>query len=357
MAWREACASVARAGDGGSQGRCRQLREPCLELDARCSHAWRLCIKLQARHQKNLCITHAFTHVRDTSCAAVKAKQRELAAAAQKVQRSRLGQCSLRVHGSQCRAEHDTVQQRRQHASAVNVKRPSQPLQDERQRLLPSCTAPPSTTSAPPRVPFSKCLVVPLALRNVLPLPDCTTASQRRSVAAVVAAVVLRDQNPAQQQCSPAGLVKSASGKANPQLDSCHMQVSKLCVAVLSSEKKLRAKSACGHCIDHLLYSARIFKKPQERVLRCVIPLPLCHSRQSPSNSEAKGSRIDEVVGQKLISTHVEREQSPPNSHIVEHEVNGGSRGEQRVVDEVFFAEVATLLLPSFASLPRLPKF
>ena len=128
MAWREARAPVARASDGGSQRRCRQLLEPCLELDARRCHAWRLGIKLQAIHQKNLCITHAFTHVRYTSCAAVKAKQRELAAAAQKVQRSRLGQCSLRVYGSQCRAEHETVQQRRQHASAVNVKRPSQPF-------------------------------------------------------------------------------------------------------------------------------------------------------------------------------------------------------------------------------------
>ena len=85
MAWREARASVARVSDGGSQGRCRQLRKPCLELDARCCHAWRLGIKLRAMHQKNVCITHAFTHVRDTSCVAVKAKQRELAAAAQKV--------------------------------------------------------------------------------------------------------------------------------------------------------------------------------------------------------------------------------------------------------------------------------
>ena len=30
-------------------------------------------------------------------------------------------------------------------------------------------------------------------------------------------------------------------------------------------------------------------------------------------------------LGPKLLLTHVEREQSPPNSHIVEHEVNGGS--------------------------------
>ena len=55
-----------------------------------------------------------------------------------------------------------------------------------------------------------------------------------------------------------------------------------------------------------------------------MIPLPLCHSRQSPSESEAKGSRIDEVVNPKLISTYVEREQSPPSSHIVEHESMAG---------------------------------
>ena len=74
-----------------------------------------------------------------------------------------------------------------------------------------------------------------LALRNVLALPDCTTASQHRRVAAVVAAVVLRSQN---QHDNSAHLRDLSKAQATPQLDSCHMQVSKLCVAVPSSEKK-----------------------------------------------------------------------------------------------------------------------
>ena len=185
---------------------------------------------------------------RDTSCAA---RTRASPCCAKKKKRSRLGQCSPRVHASQCRAVHETVQQRRQHASAVNVKRPSQ-LKDERQRLLPSCTAPPSTTSAPPRVrvptALSKCLVAPLALRNVLALPDCTAASQRRRVAAVVAAVVLRDQNPARQQRSPAGLVESAS-QSSTRFMSCASVLAECCCSELVPKKKLWAKSACGHCI------------------------------------------------------------------------------------------------------------
>ena len=169
---------------------------------------------------------------RDTSCAA---RTRASPCCAKKKKRSRLGQCSPRVHASQCRAVHETVQQRRQHASAVNVKRPSQ-LKDERQRLLPSCTAPPSTTSAPPRVrvptALSKCLVAPLALRNVRALPDCNTVSQRRRVAAVVAAAGLARPKPSTTTARTCGLVESASHSS-----ARFMQMSKLCVAVLSSEK------------------------------------------------------------------------------------------------------------------------
>ena len=158
---------------------------------------------------------HAFTHVRDTSCADVKAKQRELPTTAQKVQRFRLGQCSPRVHRSQCHAVHETVQQRRQHASAVNVKRPSQPLHSKTTTALAAVVysaskhsfraATRTCTKRLANVGSSTCFAKRTRFARLHHSVSAPSRRCRRRCRSLVR------PKPARQQRSPARLVESAS--------------------------------------------------------------------------------------------------------------------------------------------------